>query len=80
MIDVVYFIVFLSNGNSNILKVIDLFINFDNNLIVEVDFFFLLCNFDGSWIEILFGLFLLFDYRLVIIFDLNEVFDSEVIF
>lgn len=52
MIDVVYLIGILSNGNSNILKVRGLFLYFDNNFIVEVDFFFLLCNFNVSLIKI----------------------------
>ena len=80
MTDAAYFTALLSNGNSNTLKVTDISINSDNNLIVEADSFFSPRNPDGSRIEIPSGLSSPFDYRLVITPDLNEVLDSEVIF
>ncbi|MCL2924976.1 MAG: hypothetical protein MGF17_10220 [Trichodesmium sp. MAG_R04] len=80
MTDAAYLTALLSNGNSNTLKVTDLSINSDNNLIVEADSFFSPRNPDGSRIEIPSGLSSPFDYRLVITPDLDEVLESEVIF
>ena len=80
MTDAAYLTALLSNGNSNTLKVTDLSLNSDNNLIVEADSFFSPRNPDGSRIEIPSGLSSPFDYTLVITPDLNEVLESEVIF
>ncbi|MCL2925991.1 MAG: cadherin-like domain-containing protein, partial [Trichodesmium sp. MAG_R04] len=80
MTDAAYLTARLSSGKSNTLKVTDISLNSDENLIVKADSYFSPRNPDGSQITIPDGFSSPFDYTLVITPDLNEVLDTKVIF
>ena len=80
MTDAVYLTALLSNGESNTLKVTDISLKPDDNLIVKADSYFSPRNPDGSRIQIPAGFSSPFDYTLVITPELNEVLETEVIF
>ena len=80
MTDAAYLTALLSNGKSNTLKVTDISLKPDDNLIVKADSYFSPRNPDGSRIQIPAGFSSPFDYTLVITPELNEVLETEVIF
>ncbi|MDE5075329.1 MAG: cadherin-like domain-containing protein [Trichodesmium sp. St5_bin2_1] len=80
MTDAAYLTALLSNGKSNTLKVTDISLKPDDNLIVKADSYFSPRNPDGSRIQIPAGFSSPFDYTLVITPHLNEVLETEVIF
>ena len=80
MTDAAYLTALLSNGKSNTLKVTDISLKPDDNLIVKADSYFSPRNPDGSRIQIPAGFSSPFDYTLVITPQLNEVLETEVIF